>query len=83
MDIQIKINALQTAIAILLQDHPEFFEEGSTGGDLIANLDTMRHELVEEAYPIQDFYWPSRKWNSEMTDFVDLSGLSNIQLSEL
>lgn len=25
-------------------------------------------------YPIQDDTWPSRRWNKEMTDYIDLSG---------
>lgn len=30
--------------------------------------------LTIENYPIQDPMWPSRRWNSEMTDYIDLSG---------
>lgn len=28
----------------------------------------------EKDYPIQDDIWPSRRWNKEMTDYIDLSG---------
>ena len=28
-------------------------------------------------YPIQDDIWPSRRWNQEMTDYIDLSGHSD------
>lgn len=35
--------------------------------------DMTNEELIKE-YPIQDDIWASRKWNKEMTDYVDLSG---------
>lgn len=27
-------------------------------------------------YPIEDSQWPSRRWNKELTDFIDLSGFA-------
>ena len=35
--------------------------------------DMTNEELIKE-YPIQDDIWASRRWNNEMTDYVDLSG---------
>jgi hypothetical protein len=35
--------------------------------------DMTNEELIKE-YPIQDDIWASRRWNKEMTDYVDLSG---------
>jgi uncharacterized protein YbaR (Trm112 family) len=29
---------------------------------------------LKERYPIQDDTWPSRRWNADHTDYVDLSG---------
>jgi len=34
----------------------------------------MSNEELKKMYPIQDDTWPSRRWNKEMTDYVDLSG---------
>ena len=28
---------------------------------------------TSEEYPIQDDIWPSRRWNKNMTDYIDLS----------
>tara|TARA_R110000851_G_scaffold233479_1_gene386049 strand:+ start:475 stop:795 length:321 start_codon:yes stop_codon:yes gene_type:complete len=34
----------------------------------------MKNEELIKEYPIQDDVWASRRWNKEMTDYVDLSG---------
>lgn len=34
----------------------------------------MTNEDLKKKYPIQDDIWVSRRWNKEMTDYVDLSG---------
>ena len=31
-------------------------------------------QCLEYSYPIQDEVWPSRKWNTTRTDYIDLSG---------
>ena len=69
-----KIEVLTTAIQTLIQDHPEFLQEGTTGNDLINALDAMREEEFSKEYPNQDDTWPSRKWNKDHTDYIDLSG---------
>ena len=28
----------------------------------------------DDAFPVQDDIWPSRKWNTTKTDYIDLSG---------
>lgn len=30
--------------------------------------------INHNAFPIQDDTWPSRKWNTNKTDYIDLSG---------
>jgi hypothetical protein len=32
------------------------------------------NEIIRQQYPIQDEHWPSRRWNAEHTDYVDMSG---------
>lgn len=34
----------------------------------------VSNETLEKEYPIQDDIWPSRRWKSDMSDYVDLSG---------
>lgn len=34
----------------------------------------MTNEDLKREYPIQDDIWASRRWNKEMTDYIDLSG---------
>ncbi len=29
---------------------------------------------IDLDYPIQDDIWPSRRWNADMTEYIDLSG---------
>jgi hypothetical protein len=29
---------------------------------------------LSEDYPIRDDVWPSRRWNTDRTDYIDLSG---------
>ena len=36
----------------------------------------MTNDELKKEYPIQDDIWASRRWNKEMTDYVDLSGES-------
>jgi len=31
-------------------------------------------QCLEYSYPVQDDTWPSRKWNTAKTDYIDLSG---------
>ena len=44
-------NALKTAIAVLLADHPEFEEQNSTGWDMIEALKDLWNELVAAVVP--------------------------------
>jgi hypothetical protein len=62
---------IKTLIKIVLDDHPEFLEEGTTGNDLIRAA-----EIVAD-YPHQDGTWPSRRWNHDFSDYIDLSGHSD------
>jgi hypothetical protein len=59
---------LKQLLAIVLNDHPEFNEEGTTGNDLVQ---AARYAID---YPNQDDQWPSRRWNQDYTDYIDLSG---------
>jgi hypothetical protein len=31
-------------------------------------------------YPLQDDYWPSRRWNNDGTDYIDMSGREEFKL---
>jgi len=37
------------------------------------------NQWVTDNFPVQDDTWPSRRWNVEMTDYMDLSGNQNEQ----
>jgi len=36
-------------------------------------VEKLNEDILKE-YPIIDSIWPSRRWNREMTDYMDLSG---------
>jgi hypothetical protein len=38
------------------------------------NYKVMTNEQIIKEYPIQDEIWPSRRWNTDKTDYVDMSG---------
>lgn len=40
----------------------------------IRKIDVTTNSQLMLDYPIQDETWPSRRWNKERTDYVDLSG---------
>jgi len=43
----------------------------------------MTNEELKIKYPLQDDIWPSRRWNKEMTDYVDLSGHESTLLEDI
>jgi len=65
-----KIRLLTVAIAHL---PVEWQEEGTTGNDVLEGLHIMLQEILAEEYTEPDNVWPSRRWNKEGTDFIDLS----------
>lgn len=73
MDLQQKINCLETAIFHLLQIDPQIAEENSTGKDMLDGLWQIHQDLNIQMYPIIDDIWPSRRWNLDKTDYIDLS----------
>lgn len=34
----------------------------------------LANERIKREYPIQDVFWPSRRWNKEQTQYEDLTG---------
>lgn len=50
------------------------YEEALERGLYEALLSLSFNEVLKEKYPLQDDTWPSRRWNEDMTDYVDLSG---------
>jgi hypothetical protein len=32
------------------------------------------NKKLEEEYPVHDIVWPSRRWNNNMTEHIDLNG---------
>lgn len=65
-----KIRILQTVISHL---PAEWQEEGTTGHDMLEGLHIMLQEILAEEYTEPDNVWPSRRWNKEGTDCIDLS----------
>lgn len=51
----------------------EWLEEGTTGNDVLEGLHIMLQEILAEEYTEPDNVWPSRRWNKEGTDCIDLS----------
>lgn len=66
-----KIRLLTVAIEHLPK---EWHEEGTTGYDVLEGLHIMLQELQAEEFSEPDNVWPSRRWNKEGTDYIDLSG---------
>ena len=42
--------------------------------DVHLHRELSENEKLREEYPIQDNVWESRRWNTERTEYVDLSG---------
>ena len=74
MTTQQKFNTISAAIEEIIKDHPEYEEEHTTGWDLVQGLYYIQRGFLLEMYPNQDGIWPSRRWNEDYNDYVDLSG---------
>lgn len=70
MNIYEKIRLLTAAIMGLPD---EWQEEGTTGHDILEGLRIWMQELLAEEFSEPDNVWPSRRWNKEGTDYIDLS----------
>lgn len=78
------IQTIQSLLALINQinkEQPEsqwILQEGTTSRDLIDHAEWIVRggvgEDITEEYPFQDETWPSRKWNKDRTDYIDLSG---------
>ena len=65
-----KIRLLTVAIGNLPE---EWQEESTIGYYILEGLHIMLQELLAEEYTEPDNVWPSRRWNKEGTDYIDLS----------
>lgn len=78
------IQVIEHLLALINQinkEQPEsqwILEEGTTSADLINHAEWIVRggvgEDITQEYPIQDDVWPSRRWNKDHTDYIDLSG---------
>lgn len=50
----------------------------ATGNEEVLFTGTFDECETFVAHPIQDDIWPSRKWNSDHTSCIDLSGVKEI-----
>lgn len=66
------IVSVREAVELILKDHPEFEEEGTTGYDLVARLSCTIQEIHKKMYPVQDDIWPSRRWTEVGDNYIDL-----------
>ena len=66
-----KINVLSCLIG---NSPEEWQEENTTGNDVLVSAKKWLMSLVDEEYPVIDDIWPSRRWKSDKSDCIDLSG---------
>lgn len=59
-------------------DNPYHSEVSKAANELIASANREHEEYTEP-----DAHWPSRKWNKDHTDYIDLSGNGDEVLTSL
>ena len=52
----------------------EWKEENTTGFLIYEGLEIMLQEIITDEYTEVDDTWPSRRWNKDRSDYIDLSG---------
>lgn len=71
-------------LKVTIEHLPEEWKEENTSGNLIyEGLEIMLQEIIAEEYTEVDDTWPSRRWNKDHSDYIDLSGHGDEVLTSL